>query len=540
MKNVRFLWGIVFALVTTIAVLAIVGRGRAAPDAALGTTFTYQGRLELSGALVNDACDFQFSLWDAAVGGGQIGSTQMKSGVTVSKGLFTVQLDFGAGPFAGDGRWLAISVRCPAGSGIYTDLSPRQPLTAVPYALNARSSPWSGLSGVPAGFADGVDNDTTTFWSLTGNSGTTPGTNFIGTTDNKQLTIGVNGAAALRLEANPSGPNLIGGYSGNSVSANVAGAVIGGGGSSGIPNRITDNFSVVGGGYNNQAGDNAGDQQDAPYAFVGGGGSNTASSDYAAIVGGWGNTASKDFAAIGGGESNTASADWSAIGGGRYNNTSGYASVIAGGTNNTASGDRAIVSGGYNNSASNTYATISGGNNNTANASNTTIGGGWANQAVNPYGTIPGGTKARTGHYGEWAYASGEFADIGDAQTSLYVLRNTTTDATPTPLFLDGATVRLTIAQNRAVAFDILVVASGPTGGNIAGYQIQGLVQNFNGGMYFVGTPAVTILGEDNAAWNAAVAANDTVDALDILVTGVAGVTIRWVASVRTVEVLFP
>jgi len=48
-------------------------------------------------------------------------------------------------------------------------LAPRQPLLAAPYALYAPASgesattlsaPWTGLGGMPAGFADGVDNDT--------------------------------------------------------------------------------------------------------------------------------------------------------------------------------------------------------------------------------------------------------------------------------------------------------------------------------------------------------------------------------------------
>jgi len=56
---------------------------------------------------------------------------------------------------------LQIAIRCPAGSGNYTTLTPRQPLTATPYALYSQVAPWGGLSGVPAGFADGVDNDTT-------------------------------------------------------------------------------------------------------------------------------------------------------------------------------------------------------------------------------------------------------------------------------------------------------------------------------------------------------------------------------------------
>ena len=135
--------------------------------AAVGTAFTYQGRLADAGGPVNDDCDFQFGLWDAAgsgeppTGGAQIGTTQTRTDVEVSAGLFVVQLDFGAGAFGGDARWLQIAVRCPAGSGDYTILAPRQPLTPAPYALYSSAAPWSGLTGVPTGFADGVDDDTT-------------------------------------------------------------------------------------------------------------------------------------------------------------------------------------------------------------------------------------------------------------------------------------------------------------------------------------------------------------------------------------------
>lgn len=126
----------------------------------LGTAFTYQGQLKNAAGPVTDTCNFRFSLWDDVSGGTQIGTTQTTSGVSVTDGLFTVQLDFGAAAFQGDARWLAIAVQC-SGDSAYTDLTPRQALTAAPYASYALSAPWSGLSGVPAGFADGVDNDTT-------------------------------------------------------------------------------------------------------------------------------------------------------------------------------------------------------------------------------------------------------------------------------------------------------------------------------------------------------------------------------------------
>jgi hypothetical protein len=140
------------------------------------------------------------------------------------------------------------------------------------------------------------------------------------------------------------------------------------------------------------------------------------------------------------------------------------------------------------------------------------------------------------------AYASGNFGSTGDAQTSLYVLHNITSDATPTTLFLDGSSYRLTIAPDQAMSFDILIVATISGGNQVAGYQIQGLVQNFvgTGAILFIGTPTVTVLGEDNPTWDANVAENTANGSLDIIVTGVSGTTIRWVASVRAVQVTFP
>jgi hypothetical protein len=113
-----------------------------------GTAFTYQGQLKQAGLPVSNTADFQFTLWDAAGDGNQIASTIAADNVNVVNGLFTVTLDFGAGTFTGDARWLEIAVRSPAGSGTYTTLSPRQALTATPYALFARA-PWrTGSCGV--------------------------------------------------------------------------------------------------------------------------------------------------------------------------------------------------------------------------------------------------------------------------------------------------------------------------------------------------------------------------------------------------------
>ncbi len=124
------------------------------PALALGTAFTYQGQLQQDGQPVSGACDFQFSLWDAASAGTQVGSTVDASAQAVSGGLFTASLDFGAGAFDGVGaelpaRWLEVGVRCPAGGGSFAGLG-RQALSPAPYALSANNA--AALNGQPGSF----------------------------------------------------------------------------------------------------------------------------------------------------------------------------------------------------------------------------------------------------------------------------------------------------------------------------------------------------------------------------------------------------
>lgn len=113
----------------------------------IGSGFSYQGQLKSGGVPVNGTCDFQFSLWDQAgtgappSGGTQYGTVATQLAVPVSKGLFTVVLN-DANQFTDNAfiaaRWLEIAVSCPTGSNIYMTLSPRQPLTAAPYASGLR------------------------------------------------------------------------------------------------------------------------------------------------------------------------------------------------------------------------------------------------------------------------------------------------------------------------------------------------------------------------------------------------------------------
>jgi hypothetical protein len=169
-----------------------------------------------------------------------------------------------------------------------------------------------------------------TAWSLTGNSGTTPGTHFVGTTDNQALELKVNGGRVLRLEPCSASPNIIGGYSGNSVTAGAVGAVIGGGGQSGSNNLVTDNYGTVSGGMNNRAGDNAGTNGDMQFASVGGGNNNKASGAGATVAGGAYSIANGYASAIGGGWTNKAMGGYSSIPGGNDNAARGFISYAAG------------------------------------------------------------------------------------------------------------------------------------------------------------------------------------------------------------------
>ncbi|MEE9129568.1 MAG: tail fiber domain-containing protein [Phycisphaerales bacterium] len=96
-----------------------------------GTALTYQGRLLDAGEPANGPFDFEFRLWDAEMGGSQIGSTQIHNAVPVADGLFLILLDFGANAFTNADRWLGVTVDTVL-------LSPRQPVTRVPYAIQTR------------------------------------------------------------------------------------------------------------------------------------------------------------------------------------------------------------------------------------------------------------------------------------------------------------------------------------------------------------------------------------------------------------------
>lgn len=103
------------------------------------TAFSFQGSLKSSGLPANGNFDFEFSLWNEVVNGTQQGTTQTVMGVAVADGIFTVNLDFGAGTLPGADRFLDIAVRT-SGGGAFTALTPRQKVNSSPYSIKSLNS----------------------------------------------------------------------------------------------------------------------------------------------------------------------------------------------------------------------------------------------------------------------------------------------------------------------------------------------------------------------------------------------------------------
>ena len=126
------------------------------PPVAMGTAFTYQGRLLDVNSPADGLYDLQFKLYDNLdpVFAAQQGSTIDINDLDVIDGYFTVELDFGSAIFDGEAHWLETAVR-PGDStdpNAFVTLSPRTEMTPTPYALYAQTA--------------GADSD----WMISGNN----------------------------------------------------------------------------------------------------------------------------------------------------------------------------------------------------------------------------------------------------------------------------------------------------------------------------------------------------------------------------------
>jgi trimeric autotransporter adhesin len=347
----------------------------------------YQGELLDGGKPADGRYDLKLTPFADAKSGPALAEFVVMEGVRVEHGRFKFEVDFGE-RFAGNREaYVALAVRDSGGPGTFVEVAGRQKIAAAAATIGA-------------------------CWSTTGDAGSDPTVNFLGTTDVEPLLFKVNGLQAGRIGPSgdpasfPDAPNVVLGSSANTVGTGTSavGATVGGGGG---PSLATC------GPTHNQPCINSATKA---FATVGGGLGNLASGTEATVAGGLKNTASGFQATVGGGRENTASGfNKATVAGGENNLASGDDATVSGGSGNTASFINATVAGGASNTASNTDSTVGGGSVNTANGSAATVGGGSNNTANGLSATVPGGALNDAG--GDYSFAAGQGAHVRDKTT---------------------------------------------------------------------------------------------------------------------------
>jgi len=127
---------------------------------AVPSTLSFSARIQDNGRPVTGAHAFVFTLWDGADPSTAVKLWEEEKSLPVADGVVTSAL--------GDVVAISSSVVF-NGLAVFLQVTmdgtafPVVEIRSVPYAIRsgtAESAPWSGLTGVPAGFADGIDNDT--------------------------------------------------------------------------------------------------------------------------------------------------------------------------------------------------------------------------------------------------------------------------------------------------------------------------------------------------------------------------------------------
>ncbi len=126
------------------------------------------------------------------------------------------------------------------------------------------------------------------------------------------------------------------------------------------------------------------------------------------------------------------------------------------------------------------------------------------------------------------------------AQRTALCATRVTTDATPTELFLDGSSARVSIPAGRLCSYRVRVIGIQSDGTSVAQYLREVTIKNVAGTTSLVGS--VQTIGtdhEDDAGTAITITADDTNDALAITVTGIAAETWRWLAVIEGGELAY-
>ncbi|QNN23310.1 hypothetical protein HED60_13840 [Planctomycetales bacterium ZRK34] len=152
------------------------------------------------------------------------------------------------------------------------------------------------------------------------------------------------------------------------------------------------------------------------------------------------------------------------------------------------------------------------------------------------------GLQSHAKFYASHAFASGQFATIGDAQGQRIVCYGQTTDNTQTSIYPHAASSqRLSMDNDSTWMFAVGLVARRVDADNeSAAWEIKGCIdRNANAASTaIVGSVTTTTIADDSGGtWSVTAVADTTNGALDIKVTGGNSKTIRWVAVVHLVQV---
>ena len=171
------------------------------------------------------------------------------------------------------------------------------------------------------------------------------------------------------------------------------------------------------------------------------------------------------------------------------------------------------------------------------------LGGGSGNRASGDYSHSPGGKDGLAQSYGQRVQASGSFSAIGDAQSSVFVVRRSVdnSDANWYELFLDGAAERMAVPADTVWTFDILIAGTTQGSTKSFGFRIEGVIENDGGTTSVLASTVTTIYDTDDTDFDARVSADDPNDALLVELTDSTsgGDVVQWVARVQTAEVTF-
>lgn len=338
----------------------------------------------------------------------------------------------------------------------------------------------------------------------------------------------------VTTNAQTDGKNTTFGHSTNAIAGDVSTSVILGGGSTGYNNVI--------------GGDGANVNTTSPNTTT------TGTGAHVSVVGGYDNSAGSLSSKIISDHSKTevGGAGHNAIYGGANHvikSTASFA-MIAGGQNNEVSGQGGFATGQRNKVGGTGSACFGYDNTLTANG---TFANGAAHTVSGLYSQASGSTNtaaanfskaegnyAHTRTVGQQTLATGRFAALGDAQTSVIEMYKQTTDAITTTLGMLQSTTSHQLLPNQSVVFTVLLVARVVGGTDTAAWEIKGCYRRgATGTPIAVGSPIITQLGADTGAtaWTAAMSA-DSAGGLNVRITGEAGKTIRWVQRMTLVEVM--